>query len=1155
MYKDSAGTIIYSPSDLIRFLESPFASWMERHHLECPEDPDARPDPVTEEQELVFRLGDEHEARHLARLASGGADVASIPKEGVDRAEAERLTGEAMAAGREVIYQARLAHGGFAGMADFLERVGPAGGGPHHYEVTDTKLALSVKPYYLIQLCCYAEMLAHAQRAWPARIHVVLGDGGRETFRTIDFSYYYMRVKGAFLEQMAGYDGRNRPEPEPRADHGRWASHAEAWLREKDHPVLVAGITRGQIRRLADAGVGTVADLAHVGGRQIDGMAPEVLERLADQAQLQVATRERQAAAGPGEVVPPEFRVLVPGGDGRPAGLALLPPPSPMDVAFDMEGYPFVEGGLEYLFGVIGADPAGEARFFDWWAHDREGERDAFGGFIDWAFARWKADPAMHIYHYAPYETTALKRLMGRHGTREEEVDTLLRHGVFVDLYQIVRRGLRVGAESYSIKKIEALYMPPRAGDVTGAVESVVYYARWRQSGQGRDPEGSAILRQIRDYNMADCVSTWRLIGWLRERQGEAGIAYMPKVADEDQAPRALPEPLQRQIALSRQILAEGGDAATRPLWEMLAHLTCFHYRELKPAYWRRFEREAMDDDELRDDPACVGGARLESEAPRAIKKSLGFAYRFDPDQDTKIGEGDHVVFSHDRRCQFEVAAFDPDGRLVLKISERSLAKMGGSPPADGSLIPWETPRADKLADSIEAVARGWAEHRAVPRAVRQFLLREPPRVAGHAAGAPQLAPGEIPADGALRIVRGLDSAALCVQGPPGSGKSTLAARVIAALLREGRNIGITSNSHKAQLNLLRMVARERGAAFACIKAGGNADDPLFDEFPMSRHMDNTQAAASYVDGLIAGTAWVFCRPEMAGKLDHLFVDEAGQVSVANLIAMSPAARNLVLLGDQMQLEQPIQGTHPGESGLSALSYFLRDHATVPGHLGLFLDRSHRMHPDLCGVISEMVYEGRLESTPAAEQRRLIVPDQAEHLTRPTGILFSPVEHEGNTQASDQEVGRIRAIVGELLHCWLETGGQMRRLTLEDILFVAPYNMQVRRLQAAFPGARVGSVDRFQGQEAPVVILSMCSSFGEYGSRGLAFLLDKNRLNVALSRAQVLAIVVGDPRIAATPCGTVADMGRVNLFCRLVGGSGKRGGPLVLSSRCCGLAE
>lgn len=1134
MYKNNA-QIIYSPSDLIRFLESPFASWMERHHLECPDDPDARPDPVTEEQELVFRLGDEHEARHLARLASGGADVASIPKNRVDRAEAERLTREAMANGRAVIYQARLAHGDFAGYADFLERVTPAGDGPHRYEVTDTKLALSVKPYYLIQLCCYAEMLAHAQGAWPAQIHVVLGDGGRETFRTIDFAYYYMRVKGAFLAQMAAYNGTNRPEPEPRADHGRWASHAEAWLRESDHPVLVAGITRGQIRRLTDAGVRTVAELSRADSRRIDGMAPEVLERLADQARLQVATREKQAAAGTGEVVAPEFRVLVPAGNGRATGLATLPPPSPMDVAFDMEGYPFVEGGLEYLFGAMGSDGAVDPGFFDWWAHDREGERAAFKGFIDWAFARWKADPAMHIYHYAPYETTALKRLMGRHGTREEEVDTLLSHGVFVDLYQIVRRGLRIGAESYSIKKVEALYMPPRAEDVTGAAESVVYYARWRQSGHGGDPAGSGILRQIRDYNRADCESTWRLIGWLRDRQGEAGISFLPPVADEDGAPRELPEPLQRQIALSRQILEEGGDPATRPLWEMLAHLTCFHYRELKPAYWRRFEREAMDADELKDDPACVGRVRLESAAPRQIKRSLGFAYSFDPDQDTKTGEDDHVVFAHDRRCQFEVAAFDPGGRLTLKISERALAKIGGAPPSDGSLIPWETPRADSLAASIEAVARGWVEHRVVPPAVRQFLLREPPKVMGHAAGAPLLVPGETLGDGALRIVRGLDSAALCVQGPPGSGKSTLAARVIAALLRDGRNVGVTSNSHKAQLNLLRKVAEAMGQDFACIKAGGSDDDPLFDAYPGARHMDNTEAATSYRAGLIAGTAWVFCRPEMTGRLDHLFVDEAGQVSVANLVAMSPAARNLILLGDQMQLEQPIQGTHPGESGSSCLSYFLRDHATVPGHLGLFLDRSHRMHPDLCKVISEMVYEGRLSSAPSASQRRLIVPDPARQGC-PTGILFSSVEHEGNTQASQEEVDRIREIVAVLLQCGLQTEQGTRPLGLDDILFVAPYNMQVRRLQAAYPGTRVGSVDRFQGQEAPVVILSMCSSFGEYGSRGLAFLLDKNRLNVALSRAQVLAVVVGDPRIAATPCSSVADMERVNLYCRMIAG-------------------
>jgi len=301
-------------------------------------------------------------------------------------------------------------------------------------------------------------------------------------------------------------------------------------------------------------------------------------------------------------------------------------------------------------------------------------------------------------------------------------------------------------------------------------------------------------------------------------------------------------------------------------------------------------------------------------------------------------------------------------------------------------------------------------------------------------------------------------------------------------------------------------------------------------------HATNGGAAGDYAGGLIAGTAWLFARDDTVERLDYLFIDEAGQVTLANVAAMSRSATNLVLLGDQMQLEQPIQGAHPGQSGSSALGYYLHGHAVIPDHLGIFLASTYRMHPLLCRFVSEMVYEGRLHPDEENERQSLHQPSGTRWLRKNAGIQFSPVEHEGNSQCSEEEVKRVVAIVKELLRCQLtEKKGKPRALQLNDILVVAPYNMQVRKLQEALPkAARVGSVDKFQGQQAAVVIVSMCSSFGEAGPRGLSFLLDKNRLNVALSRATTLAIVVGDPRIVNSPAGSIADVERINLYCRLV---------------------
>ena len=289
---------------------------------------------------------------------------------------------------------------------------------------------------------------------------------------------------------------------------------------------------------------------------------------------------------------------------------------------------------------------------------------------------------------------------------------------------------------------------------------------------------------------------------------------------------------------------------------------------------------------------------------------------------------------------------------------------------------------------------------------------------------------------------------------------------------------------------------------------------------------------------LLGGTAWALSDPGLRGKLDYLFVDEAGQVSVANLMGMAAATENIVLCGDQMQLGQPVQGAHPGESGLSILEYLLQGKATIPPDMGVFLATTWRLHPELCHFLSDAVYEGRLHAAPQTAQRRVCLSQTGGRIiTREAGLVFVSVPHEGNTQASDEEVQAVREVVGELLGRDItDTSGQrLRPLQLSDILCVAPYNMQVRKLQTALgPDARVGTVDKFQGQEAPVVILSMCASQGDTSPRGIDFLFHKNRLNVALSRAQSLAIVVASPALARTRCQTLTHMEQVNLFCRVM---------------------
>ena len=286
---------------------------------------------------------------------------------------------------------------------------------------------------------------------------------------------------------------------------------------------------------------------------------------------------------------------------------------------------------------------------------------------------------------------------------------------------------------------------------------------------------------------------------------------------------------------------------------------------------------------------------------------------------------------------------------------------------------------------------------------------------------------------------------------------------------------------------------------------------------------------------VVGGTAWLFSRPELAGKFDYLFVDEAGQFCLANAVGVGLAAKNLVLVGDQMQLAQPVLGTHPGESGQSALNYLLAGHATIPPEMGIFLGQTWRLHPDICRFISEAVYDGRLHSHSSTASYR--ITNNGGLVSKPAGILFIPVTHEGNSQCCDEETEVIEQLVQELLSCHVyeKNDGRPRKLTLDDILLVAPFNMQVRMLKKKLgPTAKIGSVDKFQGQEAHVVIVSMCSSTLEDSPRGAEFLLDPNRLNVAVSRAKTLAIVVGNPNLVAARCGSVREMELANLFCWLV---------------------
>jgi len=1130
--------IVYSPSDLIRYLASPYASWMDRYHMENPDV--LTPDEDSEDRKLIAKTGDEHETAVLQELKAETKGLVEIEHEDVSVAKVK--TAAAIERKAPIIYQAALENDRFFGFADFI--ILDDGG---RYQIWDTKLTRSPKPYYAIQLCCYSEMFAGVNGGvMPEKFGIILGSKEKVEFRVEDYLHYYRRIRDAFLAMQDGYTGKleDCPEPLPSSDpnaHGHWTSLADKYFDEKDHLVRVAGMTTGQIKKLKAVGITTVTELA-AAGKSVPKIVAETFKKLVAQARLQVDTRADRAK---NPDAPARFEILS-GGSYSQMGLGSLPAENPADVFFDMEGYPLVSGGLEYLFGACAKNlKTGEYEFHDWWAHDRDEEKVAFEGFVDWVYKRWRENPGMHIYHYAAYEVSAVRRLSTRHDTRQDEVDNMLRAEVFVDLYSVVRHGIRIGEDSYSIKKVEHLYRPKRSTEVATAVESIVQYAQWIEGKQPKDWKKSAVLKDIRDYNEDDCKSTDELLQWMRKVAAENGIT--PSTSSRATASSSFtPEPPKPEVLARLEVIeklrGKGGYIA-----DTLADLTDFHRREEKPVWWRMFDRAQATEEELRDDSGCIEGI-VATGSPWTEKRSQVQAYTFDPLQECKLeaGEREYVKFAHSMEGQLNLKELDLEaGTLQLKVSEKSLTDNFGEVfPQAGSLIPIEVVSSDTIKTALTEIGEKYLTG-VLPPPAKALIEREAPVVVLQDEN-------EKTSDAAVRVASSMNGGCLVIQGPPGTGKTYTAAHVINALVAAGKRVGVASNGHKAIINLLEACGeaeRKVGGTLRGIKVGGEEEDgkTLYaDNSSFWFVKDAAKAQSEYSGGIVGGTAWLFVRPEWEDQLDYLFIDEAGQVSLANTIAMSRSTKNIILLGDQMQLKQPVAGTHPGDSGLSGLQYALKDlvaskpdepafHAVVPSDYGLFLGESRRMHPSVCTFISDSIYEGRLTSFADCAQQCIKLPAASNLVGQEHGILFSAVEHDGNIQQSEEEVERVKAIYEELLgRPYTDLEGKVKNLELEDFLFIAPYNAQVRALRAALPqGARVGSVDKFQGQQAPVCILSLCSSYGEYGGRGLAFILDRNRVNVAVSRAQCLAVVVSDPRIASTPANSLAEMKLLNLFCKL----------------------
>jgi uncharacterized protein len=1097
------GQLVLSPTDLTKHLACPHVTTLDLAALDGPPcdrtsaDGQAHGASKSEDDalNLVFSKGMDHEKAYLQSLRQEGRSVTEIPTryDVAGRIEAEEQTLAAMHARAEVIYQATFYDGQWGGQADFLlRRERPSDLGDWSYDIADTKLARRLKVPALLQMATYAERLAQLQGVHPEFLTVVTGDGVERPWRLADVASYARRARSR-LRHAVERRPATEPVPVAHCSQCRWKTRCGDLWEAADDLSLVAGMRKDHRRTLVEAGISTVADLGKADSADLPrAIGKPSRERLTQQARLQMAERATGA---------PTYELLFPEA-GK--GLLGLPVPSPGDVYLDFEGDPFAHDGAgrEYLAGLWDR----EGNFTSWWAHSFEREQRLTEQLIDDLIGRLTADPEMHVFHYAAYEQSALKRLTGRHGTRETELDTLLRGERFVDLYAAVRNGIRISKPSYSIKKIEDFYWghTRKAGseaEVVDAMTSVVEYERFLIEGD------NGILDSIEAYNREDVRSTHALHTWLEERRDELETVHGAQARPEVRDGAASDEASAAERA--EGALAERLRQAGQPL---LAGLVGWHRREERPKWWEFFRVEDLDDEMLAEDGSTIGGLS----APRQvgeIKASWLWRYDFEP-QDCKLLVGDRACDVDPPHAALgEVVALDPvAGYIVLKRAKRT------DPAHPRGVGPSGPINVTVLQSSIARIGTQVLADES-PLGRRLLERQVPLQLVADA--------GESPSELVVRAGQALSGQVLAVQGPPGSGKTTTGAALIRALLDDGLTVGVTALSHKVINNLLIAVDRPALQKWDELKDGGSDQIRVADA-----NGDVVSGLTNATANLVGGTAWLWAREDMQGLVDVLVIDEAGQFSLASAVAVSSAARSMVLLGDPQQLTQPTQAVHPDGAGISALDHLLDGHDTIPPDRGVFLDKTYRMHPAITAFVSQTSYDGRLASVEGLGAQRI----QAGGVLSGSGLRWVPVAHKGNTSASDEEASVVAALVKDVCGgTWLDAKGVERRVTLDDVLVVAPYNRQVARLLDKLPvGARVGTVDKFQGQQAPVVIYSTASSSADEAPRGVDFLYDLHRLNVAVSRAKALTAIVASPDLLDAEVHNPEQLRAVNALCHYV---------------------
>ncbi|HVB18691.1 MAG TPA: TM0106 family RecB-like putative nuclease [Acidimicrobiales bacterium] len=1076
-----------------------------------------RPNTLSDLAEVLIEKGGEHERACLEDYEAMGRHVYQVPGRNVDESFEAWVArvGDPLSLDVDVIYQMPFIHDGIRGIADFLVRVRDPEEGFAHFEPVDAKLTRTkAKPGHVLQLCFYAEAMTALLGRAPKRMHLWLGSGSTQELLVEEFLPYWRRLRvqlQGLLEEDASAS-ITRPRLCDTCEYCEYFQHCEGQWREEDSLTFVANSRPEERERLEAAGVRTMVALA--GRREsVERLRDERLSRLVNQANLQMASRATPDA-------PPRFEVIEPGDDpnyGR--GFEQMPEPDGGDVFFDFEGDPFwtPQHDLMFLAGLYYRDDAGEWTYDERWAHTLHDQQLMIRGLMEFFRDRRERFPKMHVYHYNHTERSTMERLMND-ADDANLFASLDESGLFVDLFVVARNAVRVGVESYGLKHLEPLVGFVRGEGIDQGAGAVVEYEKWL-----KDPDDE-ILIDIARYNRDDVASTLALRDWLVS-QRPAALAW-------------------RDAFVTNEVYQFDTDELVEQLHEFDVETPQYLLGDLLN-YWRR-ERTAdmtprfaaLDSDaiELVESPDFVVGLEfVRVEEPKGRERNRALVFTF-PEQPL-----DPKYFSNNQKVAFSSAeqAHGLGSLRRLDVEARELAIVWGAFQEEVGTIPRnltcyeDFAPGSKLA-ALKDLARQVLDpvtHGEPSRLSMALLEAERPRF--RSAAGPRDATFSDELEDIYEWVGELDESFVSFQGPPGTGKTYSGSHVIYHLIKAGLRVGVVSTGNLSIDHLMSAAyevfqQHDDVASLEALRWWSTNEVTL----DFATYAKKAEFLTTDRFNLIGGTSWLWSRAELRQlPVDVLVVDEAGQLSLADAVAATNGARNMLLLGDPLQLAHVSKAVHPNGSGASVLEHLLGENVTIPDDEGVFMSESRRMHPDVCRFISNQIYEGRLTSHESCQQQNTALG---------TGLRWLRARHEERSTESPEEaklvVEQVRAMVGTT---WTNQAGVQAELGAKDFMVVAPYNDQVRLLRdaletAGLHGVQVGTVDKFQGREAPVVFFTMTTSSAQDMPRGPEFLFSRNRLNVAVSRARCLAFLVCTEELLNSRAADLEGMRLISTLCAFV---------------------